>query len=578
MVTSWTTVTTTSDQTLYAKWIPDNYTITFDTQGGKNLSEISKTVTFGTSYGQLATTNKVGQTFGGWWTGPEGSGELITSDSLVQTTTDHTLYALWFAGYTITFDSNGGDTPNPAYKAVEFDTSYGALAMSNREGYTFEGWCSGVGGSGEVILSTTILDTAADKTLYARWIANLYTVTFDVQGGDSAVPDNQEITYDSTYETLPTVEREGYSFAGWWTGTEGAGTLITSSSSVTVTSNQTLYAKWTPNTYTIAFDSQWGINLNPASKTVLYGEVYGDLATAVQAGHTLEGWWTGTGGTGTMVTPLTTVTTTSNQTLYAKWTPNTYTITFDTQGGNVASPTTMKVTYGMTYGELASVTREGYTFAGWWTGIGGTGTELTDEAKVKIVSDRTLFAKWKINVYTGPAGGLVFYDKGSYSDGWRYLEAAPSGWYNGGSDPLMQWGVYGYTVKPSAKATAVGTGEANTASIVSYHDELWTLYPDKGDYYTNPTDYYADNDGTVAAKVCSEYSVINGETTYDDWFLPSKDELALMYDNLGGFSSSFYWSSTEVIDSYASTQNFFFGFKLFDAKYSENRVRPVRAF
>jgi hypothetical protein len=187
-------------------------------------------------------------------------------------------------------------------------------------------------------------------------------------------------------------------------------------------------------------------------------------------------------------------------------------------------------------------------------------------------------------VYTGPAGGLVFYDKGSYGDdGWRYLEAAPYRWFNGSTDPKMQWGAITYTVDPSAKATAVGTGEADTANIVSYHDRLWTLYPGKGDYYTNPTGYYSFCDGTVAAKECSEYSVENGGTTYDDWFLPSKDELDLIYEylkvpGLGGFSTSFYWSSSEEHNNNAWAQYFYSGGQGGHNKDNDSRVRPVRAF
>ncbi len=98
-----------------------------------------------------------------------------------------------------------------------------------------------------------------------------------------------------------------------------------------------------------------------------------------------------------------------------------------------------------------------------------------------MISAATAAVAEKIYVVgdTGPSGGLIFYDKGSYSDGWQYLEAAPYGWYNGGADPRVQWGAQGlnYTVIPSATNTAVGTGEVNTVNIVSYHDSLGTLYP-----------------------------------------------------------------------------------------------------
>lgn len=201
---------------------------------------------------------------------------------------------------------------------------------------------------------------------------------------------------------------------------------------------------------------------------------------------------------------------------------------------------------------------------------------------------------------SGPAGGCIFYDKGSYSDGWRFLEAAPYGWYDGASDsrgsysgdedPFFQWGANYYAVVPSAGATAVGTGETNTANIVSYHDSLGTLYPEFGDYYTNPQAYHSHNDGTVAAKICADYSLVQGGVTYNDWFLPSKDELNLLWDNLknqnpsvGGFHNDYYWSSSENGESFVWSQVFWDGdgdgFQSYDnRRYGDFSVRPVRAF
>lgn len=194
----------------------------------------------------------------------------------------------------------------------------------------------------------------------------------------------------------------------------------------------------------------------------------------------------------------------------------------------------------------------------------------------------------------GPAGGYIFYDKGSYSDGWRFLEAAPYGWYDGATDslgyytgdddPYFQWGADYYAVSPSAAATAVGTGETNTANIVSYHDALGTLYPELGDYYIYPENYNYSNDGTVAAKVCADYALVNGGVTYSDWFLPSKDELNLMYQNLkvqsvGGLISDFYWSSSEYDYSFVWYQIFYDGYQDKIRRDDEYvRVRPVRAF
>ena len=149
----------------------------------------------------------------------------------------------------------------------------------------------------------------------------------------------------------------------------------------------------------------------------------------------------------------------------------------------------------------------------------------------------------------GPSGGWIFYDKGMYSDGWRYLEAAPSDLSGG----RYVWGENGW-IKTS---TEIGTGYANTMKISSYRD---------GD--------------VTAAKACLDYSV-NG---YDDWFLPSKDELNLMYENLykkgiGSFVGDYaYWSSSKRFMFSAWKQYFNSGSFGDHFRSKKFHVRPIRAF
>ena len=155
----------------------------------------------------------------------------------------------------------------------------------------------------------------------------------------------------------------------------------------------------------------------------------------------------------------------------------------------------------------------------------------------------------------GPAGGWVFYDKGYYSDGWRYLEVAPNDIEQGSSMQFM-WGDEGNF----GTKTGIGTGESNTAIIVS-----------------KASNSFQPN----AATVCTDYSYRG----YDDWFLPSRDELNLMYTNLkkaglGAFADDYYWSSSDYIDnnSYAWRQYFNSGTQNFTLRRSSGRVRPVHAF
>ena len=174
---------------------------------------------------------------------------------------------------------------------------------------------------------------------------------------------------------------------------------------------------------------------------------------------------------------------------------------------------------------------------------------------------------------TGPAGGHIFYDKGSYSNGWRYLEAAPASteWTD------KEWGSFGTLI--GGTETGIGSGQSNTTIIVTW------LNNNSDDTHGDVT-YKTDR----AAYLCDALN-IGG---YSDWFLPSKDELNLMYENLylkgfGGFadcSDCYYWSSSEVWASGAQqwdpatawVQWFISGGQFSVRRYNALRVRAVRAF
>jgi hypothetical protein len=161
----------------------------------------------------------------------------------------------------------------------------------------------------------------------------------------------------------------------------------------------------------------------------------------------------------------------------------------------------------------------------------------------------------------GPAGGLIFYDKGFYSDGWRYLEANQTDFSFGG---VVWWnGTWNYQneigISPNSN---LGDGKANTLLIIE-----------------------ANNNLNNAAKVCNDF-VYNG---YSDWYLPSIGELELMCQNLysegiGNFADSFYWSSTDTnkirnahyIQFSSSTDNCVVRTDL--GRNMENLVRPIRQF
>ena len=205
------------------------------------------------------------------------------------------------------------------------------------------------------------------------------------------------------------------------------------------------------------------------------------------------------------------------------------------------------------------------------TGTGNYSGTVTSAATVAVAE------KVYVAGDTGPAGGLVFYDKGSVSDGWRYLEAAPTDIAVSGTY------IYGYsrtdstssatTVLIGATATAIGTGQANTTALVNAmgsnaYEVLFAFQS------TSTTANYA-------ARLCDIHVV----GTFEDWFLPSIDELNSMYTNLksnglGDFTTTgFYWSSSEFAAGSASVKLFNVnGTQQNNDKSSPGHVRPVRAF
>ena len=167
----------------------------------------------------------------------------------------------------------------------------------------------------------------------------------------------------------------------------------------------------------------------------------------------------------------------------------------------------------------------------------------------------------------GPAGGLVFYDKGFYSDGWRYLEAAPS---DIGGFVFEYYRSDKENNNVVGTATAIGSGRYNTENLKKHMDMDGKAY--SGSSGEGVKEY--------AARKCLDYEYRG----YDDWYLPSKDELNLMYENLhrnglGSFADySYYWSSSEDNAFNAWTQYFDDGMQDYNSRFSVFRVRPVRAF
>ena len=254
--------------------------------------------------------------------------------------------------YTVTFDGNGA-TPSKANMTVEYGTAYGELATVSRTGYTFDGWKLNT----TIITETTNVSTASDHTLIAQWTPNTYTLTFNANGG-SVTSETKKVTYNSTYGELPTPERPGYTFTGW---KDALNNTYSETDTVTITANTELIAQWTADNYTVTFNPNGG-TVNPTTKSVTYDQAYGTLPTPTKEGYTFNGWKLNT----TIITETTNVTTASAHTLIADWTPTPYTITYNYNGGSLATGSTETTTYTIEDTViLPTATKTGYNFIGW---------------------------------------------------------------------------------------------------------------------------------------------------------------------------------------------------------------------
>ncbi|MBP1927333.1 putative repeat protein (TIGR02543 family)/prepilin-type N-terminal cleavage/methylation domain-containing protein [Sedimentibacter acidaminivorans] len=282
--------------------------------------------------------------------------------------------------YFITFDSNGGTPVDAMEKA--YGDPITAPPAPTRLGFTFIGW--------DPELPSYMPNY--DFTVRANWEPIQYYVTFYGNGG-TPVESTKSIYYGNSYSSIMTTPSySGYHFDGWFTTANGPGEEVLSSDIYSLFGNQNLYARWSNNNYTVTFDSNGGSTPNPSTKTVDYGNEYGNLPEPTRTGYTFNGWYTERTG-GTRIYSNTQVTIIGNHTLYAHWTGRTYTVTFDSNEGSTPNPRTKTVTFGSTYGTLPNVSRNRYDFDGWFTDQSG-GTRITENTQVYTDSNHTLYAHW----------------------------------------------------------------------------------------------------------------------------------------------------------------------------------------
>ena len=264
----------------------------------------------------LLTSERTGYRFVGWTCETYEYQESETSFHLV-------FKANWSEKeYVINYNLNGGTATNLKEYGVE-DAAF-TLTNPQRTGYTFVGW-TGTDLSQPIMNVTIPTGSHGDRTYTANWQANTYSVSFDTAGG-SCTTTEKTYTYDSS-ATLPTPQRDAYTFAGWYNGTQ----KVTSGTWKTPT-NVTLVAKWTPITYSVIYNlgEVPASNTNKTQFTVESNTI--TLSNLSYDYCTFKGWYSDSNFTN-KVTEIPKGTW-KNITLYAKWDIQTFTIEYDWNGGD----------------------------------------------------------------------------------------------------------------------------------------------------------------------------------------------------------------------------------------------------
>lgn len=234
-----TKVNNVNSQTLYARWERIYVRVAFDANGGK-VGTSSTNIAMGEKY-SLPTPERKYYSFDGWYTDKNG-GTKVTSSDVMSTGERHTLYAHWTVkSVTVTYDAGSGSVKGDASVKYNLGTEYGKK-LATRTGYTFMGWYTKANGSGKKVLETDIVTDEKEHTLYAYWSNKAITITLDPQSGTLSER-SIKAEYDKEYGTLPTPERKGYTFEGWYTSASG-GNRVTESTVCKDEKDATLYARW----------------------------------------------------------------------------------------------------------------------------------------------------------------------------------------------------------------------------------------------------------------------------------------------------------------------------------------------
>ena len=436
----------------YTKTSAQTYTVSYNANGGYNAPASQTKVHGVTLTLSSSVPYRFNYEFVGWSTSSSATVATYTSGASYTDNASVTLYAVWRykpATYTVTFDANGG-TNAPSSQTKTYGVALTlTTAIPTRANYRFAGWSKDRNATSASYTAGGSYTDNAGVTLYAVWVYSpeSYTVRYDANGGSGA-PASQSKTYGVPL-TLSTVKptRVGYEFLGWATSKSATASEYAPGERYTDEASVTFYAVWryVPKTYTVSYDANGGSNA-PGTQTKTENVAL-TLASTIPAreGYTFRGWATSPTATTADYQPGGNYTANAAVTLYAVWEKDSYTVSYDANGGTGAPASQVKK-YGETLKLRTEIpTRSGYDFLGW--AESPTATSATYLAGVNYSENAgiTLYAVWRERNYDFSVSNLTVtpdevwqYDKITVNfrvDNWdrynAYSNVPVSVWLNG---------------------------------------------------------------------------------------------------------------------------------------------------
>ncbi|MDG5817063.1 InlB B-repeat-containing protein [Chitinispirillales bacterium ANBcel5] len=376
----------TSDTTLFAYWNVVTYEISYTLNGGSNHDDNPNSYTIESEAISLNNASREGFSFLGWFVDSVRISQIESG-----TMGDLTLEAKWTEDpvFFIAYHGNGntgGSAPDTAFYEERAEVTVAGAGSLTRTGHHFMGWNTDPNGEGNSFDPNDTFEMGADNlTLHAQWKLNVYTVSFDSNGGSEV--DSQRVKYGESVEEPEVPQREGYRFRGWYR--DRSLSIPFDFQGVLIENDRTIYAKWTLVEYTITFVSNGGAEINPITQD--FGTVVNAPEKPERTGYSFDGW----------EPELPDTMPAENKTHTAQWSANENTITFDAnEGSGSMDPQTIPTDQTAPL-DSNQFSRTGHTFDGWNTESDGSGDSYENEAEfIMGAEDVTLYAQWNINQYT----------------------------------------------------------------------------------------------------------------------------------------------------------------------------------